>query len=105
MPPGARWWIPSWPCRCRPRRRGIDQAHAGSLRDSQDPLVRSYGGTLPGIDGAVVDAGWAVRALGAVGNAAEIFDRDLGNGSDLKLPRGDNALRSQGGLMVPDTIH
>lgn len=84
---------------------GIDKAHADALRDSQDPLVRSFGGTLPGIDAAVVDDGWAVRALGAVGNAAEIFDRDLGDGSDLKLPRGDNALRSQGGLMVPDTVH
>ena len=83
---------------------GVDMAHAEALRDSQDPLFRSFGGTLPGIDAAVVDAGWAVRALGAVGNAAEIFDRDLGEGSDLKLPRGDNALRSQGGLMVPDTI-
>ncbi len=53
----------------------------------------------------MVDDGWAVRALASAGNAAEIFERDLGEGSDLKLPRGDNALRSQGGLMVPDTIH
>ena len=83
---------------------GIDKAHAGALRDSQDPLLRPFGGTLPGIEAAVVDAGWAVRSLGAVGNAAEIYDRDLGPGSELKLPRGDNALRAQGGLMVPDTI-
>lgn len=83
---------------------GIDGAHAAVLRDSQDPLLRSFSGTLPGIEASLVDAGWSVRALGAAGNAAEIFDRDLGAGSDLKLPRGDNALRSQGGLMVPDTI-
>lgn len=83
---------------------GLDGAHAAALRDSQDPLVRPFGGTLPGIAAAVVDADWAVRSLSTVGNAAEIFDRDLGPGSDLKLPRGDNALRSQGGLMVPDTI-
>ena len=83
---------------------GVDRAHAAALHNSQDPLLRSFSGTLPGIDAGLVDAGWATRALGAAGNAAEIFDRDLGEGSDLKLPRGDNALRGQGGLMVPDTI-
>ena len=84
---------------------GIDQAHADALRDTQDPLLRPLGGTLTGIDPKVVDAGWAARAVGTVGNAAEIFDRDLGAGSDLKLPRGANALWTQGGLMVPEAPH
>lgn len=84
---------------------GIDAAHAGALRDSADPLLRELGGTLPGIDPAVVDDGWAARVVGTVGNAAEIFDRDLGEGSDLHLPRGANALWTQGGLMVPETVH
>ena len=75
---------------------GIDRAHADALRTMEDPLLRPLGGTLAGID-----AGWAARAVGAVGNAAEMFERDLGAGSDLKLPRGANALWTQGGLMVP----
>ena len=84
---------------------GVDKAHADALRDSSDPLLRPLGGTLTGIDPKVVDAGWAARAVGVTGNAAEIFDRDLGAGSDLKLPRGANALWTQGGLMVPETAH
>ncbi len=84
---------------------GIDRAHADALRDSADPLLRPLGGTLAGIDASVIDAGWAARAVGTVGNAAEIFDRDLGAASDLKLPRGANALWTRGGLMVPDAPH
>ncbi len=80
---------------------GIDKAHSDLLRTTEDPLLRPLGGTLPGIDPKVIDAGWAARAIGTVGNAAEIFDRDLGSESDLKLPRGANALWTQGGLMVP----
>ncbi len=84
---------------------GIDKAHADALRTTEDPLLRPLGGTLPGIDATVIDTGWAARAIGSVGNAAEIFARDLGEGSDLKLPRGANALWTQGGLMVPDAPH
>ena len=84
---------------------GIDRAHADALRDSSNPLLRPLGGTLTGIDPTVVDAGWAARAVGTIGNAAELFERDLGAGSDLKLPRGANALWTQGGLMVPEAPH
>ncbi len=84
---------------------GVDKAHADLLRTTEDPLLRPLGGTLTGIDPEVVDDGWAARAVGAVGNAAEIFTRDLGEGSDLKLPRGANALWTQGGLMVPEAPH
>ncbi len=82
---------------------GVDMAHAEALRDGTDPLLRPLGGTLTGIAPEVIDAGWAARAVGTVGNAAEIFERDLGAGSDLKLPRGVNALWTRGGLMVPET--
>jgi hypothetical protein len=35
----------------------------------------------------------------AVGNYGEIFERNVGSGSPLKLPRGLNGLWNQGGLM------
>ena len=84
---------------------GIDKAHTDALRDSSDPLLRPLGGTLPGIDAKVVDDGWAMRAIAVTGNAAELFDRNLGAESDLKLPRGANALWTAGGLMVPEPVH
>ena len=46
-----------------------------------------------------LDAQWAARAIAAEGNYAEIFDRHLGAGSPLGLPRGLNALYSDGGIL------
>jgi len=43
---------------------------------------------------------WVVEAVEAAGNYGEIYERDLGNGSALKLPRGENELREHGGLMI-----
>lgn len=45
--------------------------------------------------------GWIRRAILAVGNAGEIYDRNLGVGSSLKVDRGLNDLWSRGGLMYP----
>ena len=41
---------------------------------------------------------WALRAVQAVGNYGEIFERNVGAQSVLKLPRGPNRLWNQGGL-------
>jgi len=43
--------------------------------------------------------GWALRAVQAVGNYGEMFERNLGMGSPLKIDRGLNRLWSQGGLL------
>ena len=54
-------------------------------------------GSLGGMLG--LDARWAVRAIAAEGNFAEIFDKYLGAGSLLRLPRGLNALHKDGGIL------
>ena len=41
---------------------------------------------------------WVVPIIKAVGNYGEIFERNLGSGSRLKIPRGMNALWKDGGL-------
>ena len=46
-----------------------------------------------------LDPRWAVRAIAAEGNYAEIFDRYLGAGSPLGLPRGLSALYRDGGIL------
>jgi general L-amino acid transport system substrate-binding protein len=43
---------------------------------------------------------WVAQVIQATGNYGEIYERDLGSGSALKLPRGENALREHGGLMI-----
>jgi general L-amino acid transport system substrate-binding protein len=46
-----------------------------------------------------VKPGWIPRILQSVGNYGEMFERNLGQGSALKLNRGLNRLWTQGGLM------
>ena len=48
-----------------------------------------------------LDNRWAVEVTTAVGNYGEVFDRDLGDLSPLKLPRAENRLVINGGLMLP----
>jgi general L-amino acid transport system substrate-binding protein len=42
---------------------------------------------------------WLVAVIDATGNYGEIFDRNLGEGSALALPRGINALWNKGGIL------
>jgi len=51
-----------------------------------------------------VTKGWALRAVAAVGNYGEMFERNLGRGSALGIERGPNRLWTQGGLMYAPPI-
>lgn len=70
---------------------------SGKLQ-SGDPELRFLLGASLQIGPALgLDNDWAVRVLAATGNYGEIYRRDLGKGSPLKLPRAENNLRAQGG--------
>lgn len=47
-----------------------------------------------------LEKGWQRRVLKAVGNYGDIFERNLGKGSPLKLDRGLNANQVHGGLLL-----
>ncbi|MFK8250512.1 amino acid ABC transporter substrate-binding protein [Ancylobacter terrae] len=47
---------------------------------------------------------WAVRAVRAVGNYGEVFERNIGSGSKLGIPRGVNQLWSAGGIQYAPPI-
>jgi general L-amino acid transport system substrate-binding protein len=47
---------------------------------------------------------WVVRIVRGVGNYGEVFDRNLGPGSRLKIARGLNALWTKGGLQYAPPI-
>ncbi len=80
---------------------GITQANVNEMKSNTEDMVvrrllglqRGYGQYL-GLDDA-----WAARVIEAVGNYGEMYERDLGSGSVMKLPRGANNLWTQGGLM------
>jgi general L-amino acid transport system substrate-binding protein len=79
---------------------GVTRANAAAMEASpqfavQALLGRPLGtGTLLGLD-----RHWARNMIETTGNYGEIFARDLGAGSPLRLNRGENRLWSQGGLM------
>ncbi len=84
---------------------GVTQANVDAMRDNADPAAQRLLNDSSGLAHALgLDPGWATRAIKAVGNYGEMFDRDLGESSPLGLPRGKNALWTQGGLMYPMPI-
>ncbi len=82
---------------------GVTSLNAERLRaGSEQPRVRR----LLGVEGALgsalgLDDDWAYRIVRQVGNYAESYERNLGHGSPLNLPRGMNALWDRGGIMYP----
>ena len=85
---------------------GITQANVDQLaKDSKDPVVQRILGTSEDTGKLLgLDKDWALRAIKAVGNYGEIFERNVGPKSALKLPRGANNLWNKGGLMYAPPI-
>lgn len=86
----------------------VDSAHVADLRaNSQDPRVRRLLGAEGGFGSMLgLKDDWAFQAIRQVGAYDEIFRRNVGDGSALKLGRGLNALWNapQPGLHYPPPI-
>jgi general L-amino acid transport system substrate-binding protein len=79
---------------------GVTQATVDEMRGSVDPDIKRLLGSEPGLGKALgLDEEWAYRAIKAVGNYGESFDRNLGRNSPIGLDRGLNDLWTHGGLM------
>jgi len=79
---------------------GVTQANLAEMKKSEDPVIRRLLGVQRGYGQFLgLDDAWAARVIETVGNYGEMFDRDLGAASPMKLPRGPNNLSTQGGLM------
>ncbi|MBL8286813.1 MAG: amino acid ABC transporter substrate-binding protein [Rubrivivax sp.] len=85
---------------------GITQANVDQLKaDSKDPVVQRILGTSEDTGKLLgLDRDWAYRAIKAVGNYGEIFERNVGPKSSLKLPRGANNQWNKGGLMYAPPV-
>jgi general L-amino acid transport system substrate-binding protein len=86
---------------------GITQSNVRArLETETDPLVQRWLEADGIISKALtVPPGWATRAVESVGNYAEMFERNFGSQSDLKLERGLNRLWTSGGLMYSPPVH
>ena len=82
--------------------KGITQANVDEQLKSTEPLVLTLLGAKEGNGKALgLDEKWAYNIIKQVGNYGESFERNVGQGSPLKLQRGVNALWNKGGLMYP----
>jgi len=84
---------------------GVTQANVDQMLNSPNPAIRRLLG-VSGDHGPLmgIDRRWAYNAIKAVGNYGEIFERNLGKGSPIGLPRGLNDLWTRGGLMYAPPI-
>lgn len=85
---------------------GVKAATVDSLKaDSKNAAIRR----LLGAEGSAgpdmgLDQDWAARAIKAVGNYGEIFDRNLGPETPLAINRGINALWNAGGVLYAPPV-
>ncbi len=78
---------------------GVSKANVDEKMKSEDPETRR----LLGAEGQYGEAlgltnDWVYRIVKHVGDYGEVFDRNVGQGSPLKIVRGLNALWTKGGL-------
>ncbi len=84
---------------------GITQGNVEEMRTSSNPEIRRILGTDGEFGrGIGLDNDWVVSIITTVGNYGETFERNLGQGSPLKIARGRNALWKDGGLMYAPPI-
>ncbi len=86
--------------------KGITAANADSMKaDSTDPTIQRLLGASGDMGEKIgLDASWAHRAIKAVGNYGEIYERHVGPATPIGLERGVNALWTEGGLMYAPPI-
>jgi general L-amino acid transport system substrate-binding protein len=84
---------------------GVTKANVDQMLKSENPEIKR----LLGVEGKFGETigltnDWVVRIVKNVGNYGESFDRNVGDGSRLKIKRGQNALWSKGGLQYAPSI-
>jgi general L-amino acid transport system substrate-binding protein len=89
--------------------RGITRANVESAVNATLALLNPTPRARADWDYAARELGlrpdWALQAIRAAGNYGEIFERNLGAASALRLERGLNALWTQGGLMYAPPLN
>ncbi len=84
---------------------GITSGNVDAKMASDDPNIRRLLGQ-EGIKGSGLGLSdtWAANIVKQVGNYSESFERNVGQGSALKISRGQNALWNKGGLQYAPPI-
>jgi general L-amino acid transport system substrate-binding protein len=86
---------------------GITQANVEEMKNSDKPEIRRVLGQEKGSKYGAdlgLSEDWVVNIVKAVGNYGESFERNLGQGSPLKIKRGLNQLWNKGGILYAPPI-
>jgi general L-amino acid transport system substrate-binding protein len=80
--------------------KGVTSKNVDEMLKSDDPTIKRLLGATPGMGKSLgLDEKWAYNLIKQVGNYGEIYEKNVGKGSSLKLERGLNDLWTRGGLM------
>jgi len=84
---------------------GVTQTNVDEMLGSDNISIRR----LLGVEGDFgmelgLNKDWAYQLIKGVGNYADIYDRNVGEQTPLKLPRGLNALWSKGGIQYSPPV-
>ncbi|MDQ4137213.1 MAG: amino acid ABC transporter substrate-binding protein [Pseudomonadota bacterium] len=78
---------------------GVTKANVDQMKNSANPEIKRLLGTEGKFGESIgLTEDWAYRVIKHVGNYGEVFERNVGEGSRLKIKRGQNALWTKGGL-------
>ena len=84
---------------------GITSKNVDEMLKSPNPDIKRFLGVTPGNGKALgLDEKWAYNIVKKVGNYGEVFERNVGTNTKLKLKRGLNAQWKDGGLMYAPPI-
>ncbi|MDR6871846.1 general L-amino acid transport system substrate-binding protein [Bosea sp. BE125] len=84
---------------------GITQANVDEMLKSDNPEIKRFIGTEGKFGEPMgLTNDWAYRIIKHVGNYGEVFEKNVGQGSLLKIARGQNALWTKGGLQYAPPI-
>jgi general L-amino acid transport system substrate-binding protein len=84
---------------------GVSQANVDEQMSSTNPEIKRLLGTEGNFGETVgLTKDWAYRIIKKVGNYGDVFERNLGEKSPLKIKRGLNALWTKGGIMYAPPI-
>jgi general L-amino acid transport system substrate-binding protein len=84
---------------------GIDSKNIDEALKSKKPDVMRFVGTEGDFGENIgLTKDWAVRIIRHVGNYGEVYERNVGSGSKLGIPRGLNQLWNAGGILYAPPI-
>jgi general L-amino acid transport system substrate-binding protein len=80
--------------------KNIDEA----MKSTKPAVMRLVGNAGNYVEELNMPKDWAARVIRRVGNYGEVYERNIGNGSKLGIPRGLNQLWNAGGILYAPPI-